>query len=72
MGHRLLAGGGAGMVSCAMTYPLDLVRTRLSAQTTVKTYDGVGHALRSIYAAEGASGTRRPLRSECGRRVAGR
>ena len=29
---RLLAGGMAGITSVTATYPLDLVRTRLSAQ----------------------------------------
>jgi hypothetical protein len=32
MGTRLLAGGGAGITAASLTYPLDLVRTRLAAQ----------------------------------------
>jgi solute carrier family 25 phosphate transporter 23/24/25/41 len=56
VGHRLLAGAGAGMTACAATYPLDLVRTRLAAQTTQARYHGLLHALRAIHAAEGARG----------------
>jgi solute carrier family 25 phosphate transporter 23/24/25/41 len=36
--RRLVAGGSAGMLACTLTYPLDLVRTRLAAQTTVGLY----------------------------------
>lgn len=31
--RRLVSGGIAGMSACALAYPLDLVRTRLAAQT---------------------------------------
>lgn len=31
--RRLVSGGVAGMSACALAYPLDLVRTRLAAQT---------------------------------------
>ena len=31
---RLLSGGLAGVTAASMTYPLDLVRTRLAAQVT--------------------------------------
>ncbi|KAJ2614127.1 hypothetical protein H4S08_001862 [Coemansia sp. RSA 1365] len=31
--RRLIAGGGAGMASVAATYPLDIVRTRISVQS---------------------------------------
>lgn len=37
-------------------YPLDLVRTRLAAQTTQRYYTGIGHALRTIVAEEGVRG----------------
>ena len=56
MTRRLVAGGSAGMIACAMTYPLDLVRTRLAAQTTVKHYDGLAHALYVIARDEGVRG----------------
>ena len=60
--HRLAAGAGAGLVACASTYPLDLVRTRLATQTTTNIrYTGMRHALRSIYAEEGALGLYRGL-----------
>lgn len=35
MGTRLLAGGGAGITAASLTYPLDLVRTRLAAQVSL-------------------------------------
>eukprot|EP00898_Chlorokybus_atmophyticus_P003548 jgi/Chlat1/4194/Chrsp27S08879 len=54
--HRLLAGGGAGITAATMAYPLDLVRTRLAAQTTEKYYKGIWHALRTIAADEGLKG----------------
>lgn len=60
--HRLAAGAGAGLVACATTYPLDLVRTRLATQTTTNVrYTGMRHALRSIYTEEGAMGLYRGL-----------
>ena len=59
--RRLVAGGSAGMIACAMTYPLDLVRTRLAAQTTVKHYDGLAHALYVIARDEGVRGLYRGL-----------
>ncbi|EFN56052.1 hypothetical protein CHLNCDRAFT_35348 [Chlorella variabilis] len=59
--RRLVAGGVAGMSACALAYPLDLVRTRLAAQTTRSYYTGIGHALRTIVADEGARGLYRGL-----------
>ncbi|KAF5179937.1 Mitochondrial carrier protein coac2 [Thalictrum thalictroides] len=50
---RLLAGGLAGVTSASATYPLDLVRTRLAAQTNVIYYRGIAHALRTICRDEG-------------------
>ena len=59
--RRLLAGGSAGMIACALTYPLDLVRTRLAAQTTTRHYDGLVNALFVIGRDEGARGLYRGL-----------
>ncbi|PSC75043.1 Mitochondrial substrate carrier family B [Micractinium conductrix] len=59
--RRLVAGGTAGMSACALAYPLDLVRTRLAAQTTQRHYTGIGQAMRMIVAEEGARGLYRGL-----------
>lgn len=59
--RRLVAGGSAGMLACTLTYPLDLVRTRLAAQTTVQHYNGLFHALYTIAKEEGARGLYRGL-----------
>ena len=42
-------------------YPLDLVRTRLSAQTKSQYYTGIAHALRTITRDEGMLGLYRGL-----------
>ena len=42
-------------------YPLDLVRTRLAAQTTRRYYRGIGHALATIVRDEGGLGLYRGL-----------
>jgi len=42
-------------------YPLDLVRTRLSAQTKSQYYTGIAHALRTIVRDEGLMGMYRGL-----------
>lgn len=49
------------MIACALTYPLDLVRTRLAAQTTTRHYDGLVNALFVIGRDEGARGLYRGL-----------
>ncbi|KAK9826267.1 hypothetical protein WJX74_004240 [Apatococcus lobatus] len=59
--RRLCAGGLAGMTACSLAYPLDLVRTRLSAQTTSNYYTGISHALRAIVQDEGFLGLYRGL-----------
>ncbi len=59
--RRLIAGGCAGMFACASAYPLDLVRTRLAAQTTQRYYSGIVDCLRRIMADEGALGLYRGL-----------
>lgn len=59
--RRLVAGGSAGMIACTLTYPLDLVRTRLAAQTTTKHYSGLINALVTIGKEEGVRGLYRGL-----------
>ncbi|KAK9158903.1 hypothetical protein Scep_005477 [Stephania cephalantha] len=53
---RLLGGGFAGITAASFTYPLDLVRTRLAAQTNVTYYRGIWHALQTICRDESAFG----------------
>ncbi|OUS47583.1 putative peroxisomal Ca-dependent solute carrier protein, partial [Ostreococcus tauri] len=60
--QRLIAGGSAGCIACTLTYPLDLIRTRLAAQTTVKHYNGIGDAFMKILRDEGAKGLYRGLK----------
>ncbi|XP_030534467.1 mitochondrial substrate carrier family protein B-like [Rhodamnia argentea] len=50
---HFVGGGLAGMTAATATYPLDLVRTRLAAQTNVIYYRGIWHALRTITREEG-------------------
>ncbi|XP_057523750.1 uncharacterized protein LOC130803589 [Amaranthus tricolor] len=53
---RLAGGFLAGVTAASATYPLDLVRTRLAAQTNVLYYKGIGHALHTICKEEGVCG----------------
>nr|CAD1819385.1 unnamed protein product [Ananas comosus var. bracteatus] len=53
---RLLGGGLAGITAASVTYPLDLVRTRLAAQTRTMYYRGISHALYTIFRDEGVTG----------------
>ncbi|KAL9226636.1 hypothetical protein vseg_002425 [Gypsophila vaccaria] len=53
---RLTGGFLAGVTAAASTYPLDLVRTRLAAQTNVIYYNGIWHAIRTICKEEGVFG----------------
>ncbi|WOL08402.1 mitochondrial substrate carrier family protein B-like [Canna indica] len=53
---RLLGGGLAGITAASVTYPLDLVRTRLAAQTNTMYYRGISHALYAICRDEGIRG----------------
>ncbi|VVB05600.1 unnamed protein product [Arabis nemorensis] len=50
---HFVSGGLAGITAASATYPLDLVRTRLSAQRNSMYYQGVGHAFRTICREEG-------------------
>ncbi|KAI5064090.1 hypothetical protein GOP47_0020760 [Adiantum capillus-veneris] len=56
MSTRLIAGGAAGITAASLTYPLDLVRTRLAAQRNEKYYKGIAHALHTITRDEGPRG----------------
>ncbi|XP_058109402.1 uncharacterized protein LOC131252743 [Magnolia sinica] len=53
---RLIGGGLSGITAASITYPLDLVRTRLAAQRNVMYYRGISHALRTICRDEGIKG----------------
>ncbi|MBA0780858.1 hypothetical protein Gotri_004910, partial [Gossypium trilobum] len=53
---HFVAGGSAGITAASATYPLDLVRTRLAAQTNDTYYRGIWHALRTICKDEGVLG----------------
>ncbi|KAA0050390.1 mitochondrial substrate carrier family protein B isoform X1 [Cucumis melo var. makuwa] len=53
---HFLGGGLAGITAASSTYPLDLVRTRLAAQTNVIYYKGILHTLRTICRDEGVLG----------------
>eukprot|EP00887_Chlorella_sp_A99_P007864 scaffold20.g7864.t1 len=50
MARRLVSGGVAGMTACALAYPLDLVRTRLAAQTQHRCAAWVAPSLAINYA----------------------
>ena len=52
---RLVAGAAAGIVAMSSTYPLDMVRGRLSVQTETggSLYRGMGHAFVSVAREEG-------------------
>ncbi|XVE69278.1 hypothetical protein DITRI_Ditri09bG0138900 [Diplodiscus trichospermus] len=53
---HFIGGGLAGITAASATYPLDLVRTRLAAQTNVTYYRGIWHALQTICKEEGVLG----------------
>ncbi|XP_016485110.1 uncharacterized protein LOC107805565 [Nicotiana tabacum] len=53
---RLVGGGLSGITAASVTYPLDLVRTRLAAQRNVLYYRGIWHALQTISREEGIAG----------------
>jgi solute carrier family 25 phosphate transporter 23/24/25/41 len=59
--QRLICGGLAGMTSVLVSYPLDVVRCRLSAQQDIKMYSGIANALSTIYKQEGVAGLYRGL-----------
>lgn len=51
-----LSGGVAGAVATTATYPLDLLRTRFAAQSTVKVYSSLLSSVHTIYRSEGLPG----------------
>ncbi|KAJ6357648.1 hypothetical protein OIU78_005486 [Salix suchowensis] len=53
---HFVGGGLAGITAASATYPLDLVRTRLAAQTNVTYYRGIWHALQTISREESVLG----------------
>lgn len=59
--RRLVAGGIAGLSACTLAYPLDLVRTRLAAQTTHHYYHGISHTVSTIVKQDGFRGLYRGL-----------
>eukprot|EP00878_Enallax_costatus_P022108 GHUV01023443.1.p1 GENE.GHUV01023443.1~~GHUV01023443.1.p1 ORF type:complete len:447 (+),score=96.43 GHUV01023443.1:244-1584(+) len=59
--RSLASGALAGLVACTAAYPLDLVRTRLAAQTQGNYYHGILPTLQRIVADEGAVGLYRGL-----------
>jgi len=58
----LLAGGMAGVVSWIVTFPIDVVKTRLQCDNSGK-YTGVFDCVRKTYAAEGYKAFSRGLTS---------
>ncbi|KAM1053940.1 hypothetical protein FF1_001392 [Malus domestica] len=56
LGVHFVGGGLAGITAASVTYPLDLVRTRLAAQTNVIYYKGIWHTLQTITRDEGIFG----------------
>nr|XP_031301471.1 solute carrier family 25 member 43-like isoform X2 [Camelus dromedarius] len=52
--HSIMAGSLAGMVSTIVTYPTDLIKTRLIVQNMLEpSYRGIFHAFSTIYQQEG-------------------
>ena len=51
---KIGAGCAAGVIQITLTYPLDLVRTRLQlAEAAGASYSGIGHCMRDTWAREG-------------------
>ncbi|XP_074271425.1 uncharacterized protein LOC141595359 [Silene latifolia] len=53
---HFVSGGLSGITAATATYPLDLVRTRLTAQRNAMYYRGISHALQTICREEGFPG----------------
>ncbi|CAM8963308.1 unnamed protein product [Rhodiola kirilowii] len=56
MSVHFVGGGLSGITAATVTYPLDLVRTRLAAQRNVIYYKGISHAFQTICKEEGILG----------------
>ncbi|KAI4384505.1 hypothetical protein MLD38_002651 [Melastoma candidum] len=56
LGIHFFGGGMAGITAATTTYPLDLVRTRLAAQTNIVYYRGIWHTFQTITREEGLLG----------------
>lgn len=63
VGVQFVSGGLSGITSAAATYPLDLLRTRLSAQRNAMYYRGIWHALETICREEGFRGLYKGLQA---------
>lgn len=59
--NSLVAGSAAGIAGVISTYPLDLLRTRLAVQRNTAVYNGLPHAISTIYAKHGIPGFYRGL-----------
>ncbi|KAK1755337.1 mitochondrial carrier domain-containing protein [Echria macrotheca] len=59
--ESFIAGGTAGAAATAVTYPLDLLRTRFAAQGNDRVYASLPRALAQIYREEGIRGFYRGL-----------
>jgi len=59
--HSLLSAGVGAAVGICFAYPLDVVRTRLSAQTNELHYKGIADGLMKIWRQEGVPGLYRGL-----------
>ena len=60
--QRLVAGAGAGIAACAITYPLDFIRARLTLQSGPNAlYGGIVDGCRQVYRNEGIRGFYRGL-----------
>ncbi|GAM17017.1 hypothetical protein SAMD00019534_001920, partial [Acytostelium subglobosum LB1] len=55
-GQNLFVGGSAGVTSLLFTYPLDLIRSRLTVQVHEQRYNGISDAYKKIVAEEGYAG----------------
>ncbi len=54
--ESFIAGAAAGGAATAVTYPLDLLRTRFAAQGNDRVYRNMRHAIAQIWSDEGPRG----------------
>jgi solute carrier family 25 thiamine pyrophosphate transporter 19 len=67
--ESFVSGAGAGAFATAVTYPLDLLRTRFAAQGTNKVYTGLLASIKEIQRHEGSRGYFRGLSAAIGQIV---